>query len=30
MDKIMTKRIWRAEGLPTPDWRLAYSARAET
>ncbi|WP_443082403.1 D-alanine--D-alanine ligase [Tepidimonas sp.] len=21
MDKIMTKRIWRAEGLPTPDWR---------
>ncbi|WP_353236525.1 D-alanine--D-alanine ligase [Diaphorobacter ruginosibacter] len=29
MDKIMTKRIWRAEGLPTPDWRLVASA-AET
>ena len=29
MDKIMTKRIWRAEGLPTPDWRLVSSA-AET
>ncbi|WP_026436631.1 D-alanine--D-alanine ligase [Acidovorax sp. JHL-9] len=26
MDKIMTKRIWRAEGLPTPDWRLVASA----
>jgi D-alanine-D-alanine ligase len=25
MDKIMTKRIWRAEGLPTPDWRLVAS-----
>jgi hypothetical protein len=22
MDKIMTKRIWRFEGLPTPDWRM--------
>ncbi|WBY00777.1 D-alanine--D-alanine ligase [Ramlibacter tataouinensis] len=22
IDKVMTKRIWRAEGLPTPDWRL--------
>ncbi len=29
MDKIMTKRIWRFEGLPTPDWRLVSSA-AET
>jgi D-alanine-D-alanine ligase len=29
MDKIMTKRIWRAEGLPTPDWRLVASG-AET
>ena len=26
MDKIMTKRIWRADGLPTPDWRLVASA----
>ncbi|HEY9223578.1 MAG TPA: D-alanine--D-alanine ligase [Variovorax sp.] len=26
MDKIMTKRIWRAEGLPTPDWRLVASS----
>ncbi|WP_313069569.1 D-alanine--D-alanine ligase [Melaminivora sp.] len=26
MDKVMTKRIWRAEGLPTPDWRLVASA----
>jgi D-alanine-D-alanine ligase len=25
MDKIMTKRIWRFEGLPTPDWRIAHS-----
>ena len=25
MDKIMTKRIWRFEGLPTPDWRLVAS-----
>ena len=22
IDKVMTKRIWRFEGLPTPDWRL--------
>ena len=30
MDKIMTKRIWRFEGLPDPpDWRLVASA-AET
>ena len=26
MDKIMTKRIWRFEELPTPDWRLVSSA----
>jgi D-alanine-D-alanine ligase len=26
MDKVMTKRIWRAEGLPTPDWRQVSSA----
>ncbi|WP_313314757.1 D-alanine--D-alanine ligase [Pulveribacter sp.] len=26
MDKIMTKRIWRFEGLSTPDWRLVASA----
>jgi D-alanine-D-alanine ligase len=25
MDKVMTKRIWRAEGLPTPDWRQVDS-----
>jgi D-alanine-D-alanine ligase len=25
MDKIMTKRIWRAEGLATPDWRMVTS-----
>lgn len=25
MDKIMTKRIWRAEGLPTPAWRTVHS-----
>jgi D-alanine-D-alanine ligase len=25
IDKIMTKRIWRFEGLPTPDWRLVGS-----
>lgn len=25
MDKVMTKRIWQAEGLPTPDWRLCSS-----
>jgi D-alanine-D-alanine ligase len=22
LDKVMTKRVWRAEGLPTPAWRL--------
>jgi len=26
MDKIMTKRIWLAEGLPTPAWRQVTSA----
>ena len=26
MDKVMTKRIWRFEGLPTPDWRMVASA----
>ncbi|WP_027017121.1 D-alanine--D-alanine ligase [Comamonas composti] len=26
VDKIMTKRIWRFEGLPTPDWRLVSNA----
>ena len=29
MDKLMTKRIWLAEGLPTPAWRQVRSA-AET
>ena len=26
IDKVMTKRLWRAEGLPTPAWRLVDSA----
>ena len=26
MDKTMTKRLWRADGLPTPDWRQVASA----
>ena len=26
MDKVMTKRIWRFEGLPTPQWRQVHSA----
>ncbi|MBS3743421.1 MAG: D-alanine--D-alanine ligase [Wenzhouxiangellaceae bacterium] len=26
MDKLQTKRIWRAVGLPTPDWRVATDA----
>ncbi|TSE35728.1 D-alanine--D-alanine ligase [Tepidimonas charontis] len=26
MDKVMTKRLWRAAGLPTPDWREVSSA----
>jgi D-alanine-D-alanine ligase len=25
MDKTMTKRIWHAEGLPTPQWRMVTS-----
>lgn len=29
IDKVMTKRIWRAEGLPTPRWKPVRSA-AET
>jgi len=29
MDKLMSKRLWRAEGLSTPDWRQVRSA-AET
>ena len=28
MDKVMTKRIWRAEGLPTPAWQQVDSAEA--
>jgi len=28
MDKVMTKRIWSAVGLPTPGWRQVDSARA--
>ena len=28
IDKVMTKRIWRSEGLPTPDWRQVDSAEA--
>lgn len=27
MDKLMTKRIWLAEGLPTPAWRQVSSAQ---
>ena len=27
IDKIMTKRIWRFEGLPTPDWCLVRSGK---
>ena len=26
MDKVMTKRVWRDEGLPTPAWRKVASA----
>jgi len=26
MDKVMTKRIWRFEGLPTPEWRMVTNA----
>lgn len=25
MDKLQTKRVWRAVGLPTPEWRAAVS-----
>ena len=28
IDKVMTKRIWRAEGLPTPAWMQVDSAQA--
>jgi D-alanine-D-alanine ligase len=28
IDKVMTKRVWRAEGLPTPAWFQVDSARA--
>jgi D-alanine-D-alanine ligase len=28
IDKVMTKRIWRAEGLPTPEWHQVDSAAA--
>jgi D-alanine-D-alanine ligase len=27
IDKIMTKRIWRFEGLSTPDWRMVRSGQ---
>ena len=27
MDKLQTKRVWRAAGVPTPDWRIARSPR---
>ena len=26
MDKLRTKRIWKSEGLPTPDWHLLRDA----
>lgn len=26
MDKLRSKRIWKAEGLPTPDWRVLTDA----
>jgi D-alanine-D-alanine ligase len=26
MDKVMTKRIWRSEGLPTPAWKQVTNA----
>lgn len=28
IDKVMTKRIWLAEGLPTPQWRKVASVEA--
>ncbi len=27
IDKVMTKRVWRAEGLPTPAWIEVHSVR---
>ena len=27
MDKIMTKRLWRGDGLSTPDWRMVNSGQ---
>lgn len=27
MDKVMTKRLWRSENLPTPDWRMVHSGQ---
>jgi D-alanine-D-alanine ligase len=30
IDKMMTKRIWRFEGLFTPDWRMVRSAEETT
>jgi D-alanine-D-alanine ligase len=30
MDKVMTKRIWQAEGLPTPAWRQVGSVADTT
>jgi D-alanine-D-alanine ligase len=26
MDKLRTKRLWKAEGLPTPDWMVLHTA----
>ncbi len=28
IDKVMTKRLWRADGLPTPAWQPVRSAQA--
>ena len=28
IDKVMTKKIWRAEGLPTPGWQTVNSVEA--
>jgi D-alanine-D-alanine ligase len=28
IDKVMTKRLWRAEGLPTPGWQLVEGVAA--
>ncbi len=27
MDKVLTKRLWRSDGLPTPDWRMVHSGQ---